>query len=176
MTLDDLQKSFRTFIRELLALPENSVRKANQANPVGKDPFVTVLFTNVDDTGLDDRKYLETDPPSNDIIEQVNGQRLLNISVQFFMTDAKWAANRLKTLLQSEGATATLQEIGIGIVRAGAVLDLSAVVDTSWEERAQLTIEAHTIAKELITVHTYGTFPITVSTEESSTSSEVHEP
>ena len=176
MTLDDLQKDFRTILRELLALPANSVRKANQSNPVGKDPFVTVLFGLISDTGVDDRKYIETDPPTDDIIEVIDGQRLLNISVQFFMEDAKWKASRLKTLLQSEGAAAKLQDIGIGLVRIGEVQDLSTVVDTSWEERAQLTIEAHAIVKELVTTPTYGTFPITVSTEESSTSSEVQEP
>ena len=58
MTVDDINKLIRKFIRETLAMPENSVRKANQTAPTGKqsEPFATVLITLIDATGEDDRR------------------------------------------------------------------------------------------------------------------------
>lgn len=175
---DTYENDFRKLIRETLGLPLNSVHKANTEAPTGTrdQPFSTVLFTDSLATGYDNNNYASTIVPSNNVIETGQGMRRVLVSVQFFKTDAKYSGDRLKTLLHMESITAKLQQIGLGLVRTGTVRDLSQTVDTKWEERSQLDIELHLIAREDLTVPTFGRFPIGVSTEDSTINSEVFEP
>lgn len=178
MTVDDINKLIRRFIRETLALPENSVRKANQTAPTGKqsEPFATVLITLIDATGKDDRRLDNEAAPSLNVAETIIGQRRLVASIQFFRDGAYTKACRLNALLLMSSSVDKLQAIGLGLVRASPVRNLTAVIDSAWEERAQIDLEFHLVAKEVQSIPTYGTFPISVTTESSTTSSEVTAP
>ena len=178
MTVDDINKLIRKFIRETLALPENSVRKANQTAPTGKqsEPFATVLITLIDATGEDDRRLDNEAAPSLNIAETIIGQRRLVASIQFFREDAYTKACRLNALLSMSSSVDKLQAMGLGLVRASPARNLTAVIDSAWEERAHIDLEFHLVAKEVQSVPTYGTFPISVSTGSSTTSSEVTAP
>jgi hypothetical protein len=178
MTVDDINKLIRKFIRETLALPENSVRKANQTAPTGKqsEPFATVLITLIDATGEDDRRLDNEAVPSLNVAETIIGQRLLVASIQFFREDAYTKACRLNALLSMSSSVDKLQAIGLGLVRASPARNLTAVIDSAWEERAQIDLEFHLVAKEVQSIPTYGTFPISVTTGSSTTSSEVTAP
>lgn len=178
MTVDDINKLIRKFIRETLALPENSVRKANQTAPTGKqsEPFATVLITLIDATGEDDRRLDNEAAPSLNVAETIIGQRRLVASIQFFRDDAYTKACRLNTMLSMSGSVEKLQAIGLGFVRASPARNLTAIVDGAWEDRAQIDLEFHLAAKEVQSLPTYGTFPVSVSTGSSTTSSEVTAP
>jgi hypothetical protein len=178
MTVDDINKLIRKFIRETLALPENSVRKANQTAPTGKqsEPFATVLITLIDATGEDDRRLNNEAAPSLNVAETIIGQRRLVASIQFFREDAYTKACRLNALLSMSSSVDKLQAMGLGLVRASPARNLTAVIDSAWEERAQIDLEFHLVAKEVQSIPTYGTFPISVTTESSTTSSEVTAP
>ena len=178
MTVDDINKLIRKFIRETLALPENSVRKANQTAPTGKqsEPFATVLITLIDATGEDERRLDNEAAPSLNVAETIIGQRRLVASIQFFRDDAYSKACRLNALLSMSSSVDKLQAIGLGLVRASPARNLTAVIDSAWEERAQIDLEFHLVAKEVQSIPTYGTFPISVTTESSTTSSEVTAP
>lgn len=178
MTVDDINKLIRKFIRETLSLPENSVRKANQTAPTGKqsEPFATVLITLIDATGEDDRRLDNEAAPSLNVAETIIGQRRLVASIQFFRDDAYTKACRLNALLSMSSSVDKLQAIGLGLVRASPARNLTAVIDSAWEERAQIDLEFHLVAKEVQSIPTYGTFPISVTTEFSTTSSEVTAP
>jgi len=178
MTVDDINKLIRKFIRETLALPENSVRKANQTAPTGKqsEPFATVLITLIDATGEDDRRLDNEAAPSLNVAETIIGQRLLVASIQFFREDAYTKACRLNALLSMSSSVDKLQAMGLGLVRASPARNLTAVIDSAWEERAQIDLEFHLVAKEVQSIPTYGTFPISVTTGSSTTSSEVTAP
>jgi hypothetical protein len=179
-TLDAVQKDFRAMVRELLGMPDNSVRKANNnpGSPAGKpnEQFATVLFTSIQSTGHDANLYHDNEDEEQTVTETGIGQRLVLISINFFKSDAFYLASRLKTLLTMGNAAVKLQAMGLGLVRVGDARDLSSIVDTKWEDRGQLDLEVHIIAKEEVIIPTFGTFPITVSTEEQSTTSEVYEP
>lgn len=178
MTVDDINKLIRKFIRETLALPENSVRKANQTAPTGKqsEPFATVLITLIDATGEDDRRLNNEAAPSLNVAETIIGQRRLVASIQFFREDAYTKACRLNALLSMSSSVDKLQAMGLGLVRASPARNLTAVIDSAWEERAQIDLEFHLVAKEVQSLPTYGTFPISVTTGSSTTSSEVTAP
>lgn len=178
MTVDDINKLIRKFIRETLALPENSVRKANQTAPTGKqsEPFATVLITLIDATGEDDRHLDNEAAPSLNVAETIIGQRRLVASIQFFREDAYTKACRLNALLSMSSSVDKLQAMGLGLVRASPARNLTAVIDSAWEERAQIDLEFHLVAKEVQSIPTYGTFQVSVTTESSTTSSEVTAP
>lgn len=178
MTVDDINKLIRKFIRETLALPENSVRKANQTAPTGKqsEPFATVLITLIDATGEDDRRLGNEAAPSLNVAETIIGQRRLVASIQFFREDAYTKACRLNALLSMSSSVDKLQAMGLGLVRASPARNLTAVIDSAWEERAQIDLEFHLVAKEVQSLPTYGTFPVSVTTGSSTTSSEVTAP
>ena len=178
MTVDDINKLIRKFVRETLGMPDNSVRKANQTAPTGPqdEQFATVLITVIDSTGEDDRHLANEAAPSLNVSETLIGQRRLVASIQFFRGDAYTKACRLNTLLSRSSCVDKLQAIGLGLVRASPARNLTGVIDAGWEDRAQIDLEFHLVAKDVQSVPTYGTFPISVSTGSSTTSSEVTAP
>lgn len=178
MTVDDINKLIRQFVRETLGMPANSVRPAKQAAPTGKqtDQFATVLITVIDSTGEDERKLADEAAPSNNVTETITGQRRLAASIQFFRGDAYTKACRLNTLMSLSGSIDKLQAIGLGFIRASPARNLTWIIDAGWEERGQIDLEFYLVAKEVQSIPTFGRFPITVSTESSSTFREVFEP
>lgn len=178
MTVDDINKLIRQFVRETLAMPADSVRPANQSAPTGKetDQFATVLVSLIEPTGEDDRKLQNEATPSTNVSETITGQRRLVASIQFFRGDAYTKACRLNTLLSMSGSIDKLQAIGLGLIRASPAKNIPAVVDAGWEARGQIDIEFHLVAKEVQSIPSYGRFPINVSTESSTSVSEVIEP
>lgn len=173
-----INKVFRQLFRELLDMPENSVRPANQGAPAGskEEQFATVLITNIDGTLWGEYKLKDEEAPSLNVAESVTVQYTVSLSVQFFRGDAYTKAQRLGLLLQTSSAIARMQTLGVGLVGASTARNLTAVVDTYWEERGQIDLEFHLIAQEIMSVPTYGTFRIDVSDKSSTTSSEVTAP
>ena len=135
-----------------------------------------MLITLIDATGEDDRRLDNEAAPSMNVAETIIGQRRLVASIQFFRDDAYTKACRLNALLSMSSSVDKLQAIGLGLVRASPARNLTAVIDSAWEERAQIDLEFHLVAKEVQSIPTYGTFPISVTTESSTTSSEVIAP
>lgn len=171
-------KALREIIRALLGMPEHSVRPANQNAPTGtmQDQFVTVLISSVTSEGWDDQTFRDLPSPSLEVEERAEGQRRLVASVQFFRGDAFNKACRLRTLLGLSSAVAACRAAGLGFIQASAVRDLSVVVDTYWEARAQLDLEFYFITDETSNMPTYGLFPVSISTPSRSSSFEVTAP
>ena len=162
----EINRRIRQLIRELLAMPENSIRPANQNAPTGNidEQFATVLVTIIEPTGEDGREYIDQPGPAKQITERVLGQRLVSASVNFYRGDAVTKAMRVPALLSSGLAAEKMQALGLGFVRTKGPRNLTALVDTLWEERGQIDIDFHIIAIEDVTLNTYGTFPVAVDT------------
>jgi hypothetical protein len=160
--LNAVNKQVRELVRSVLAMPADSVRPANQNAPTGTVDmqFATVLITDIKPTGWDDIRVENEASPSTSLQESVVGQRHMVASVQFFRGDAYSQACKLRTLLSLSSSIDKLQAAGLGFVRASAAKNLSAVVDTAWEERAQIDLEFHLVVKETVRTPTYGRFPI----------------
>lgn len=176
--VDAINKLFRGFFRELLGMPENSVRPANQNAPAGgkSEQFATVLVTGLEGSVWGSVKLKDEPAPSLNVEESVTVQYLVSLSVQFFRGDAYTKAQRLGVLLQLSTAIARMQALGIGLVSVGTARNLTAVVDTYWEARGQIDLVFHLIARETLSLPTFGTFKIDVSDGSSTTSSEVIAP
>jgi len=173
----DVSKKIRALIRTLLGMPENSVRPANQEAPVGPKTaqFATVNLVTFFPIAVTN-EYANEATPSTNVKETVDTEYRADVSVNFYRGDAIMKAQRLQTLLWSTGATEAMFKLGLGLLNVGTIRNLTALVDTYWEERAQLDIQFAILGREQISIPTYGEFPYTVSTEQFTISSEVFEP
>lgn len=171
-------QKLRELIRVALDMPADSVRPANQNAPTGTmdQQFATVLITYIEPTGWDDMRLVNEAGPSTNVTESAVGQRHIVASVQFFRGDALTKATRLKSLLAMSAQIDKMQSMGIGFVKAGQVKNLTAVIDTYWESRAQIDLEFYLIMKEDDSLASYGKFPVSVTTPSSTTTSEVIAP
>jgi hypothetical protein len=162
-------------------MPAGSVRPANQNGPTGNltkpdntaNQFATVLLNTIERRGWDDERLENEAAPSTNVTQTIVGQRHLVASIQFFRGDAYTKAERLRALLQTANAITQLQAAGLGVIRVGQALNLTALVDTYWEERGQLEVELSLVTAEQASVATYGKFPITTETESQTNSTEV---
>lgn len=135
-TRAEVNALLRALFRDVAGMPENSIRPANQNAPVGDGLFGTVNIIAMDGTQWAARK-LEDDPESVDLLETVRKDVTITVSVQFFRAGAHDSLHRLVHLLQSSAGIDKMQAVGVGFVSAGRLRDLTTMIDTYYEERAQ---------------------------------------
>jgi hypothetical protein len=174
----ELNRRVRDLVRSLLEMPENSVRPANQNAPTGAidEQFATVLLTVFNPTGQDELHRQDEAAPSTNIVETVIGPRRCVASVQFFRGDAYYKAMRLPALLSTSAAIEKMQKHSLGLIRTSQPRNLTALVDTLWEERGQIDLEFYVVAAESVSVPTFGRFPISIDTNQTLQTFEVFEP
>lgn len=176
MTVTDISRILRGIVRELLGMPANSVRPANQsyATTGGQsEQFATVLITSISDEGWDDRVLINEPSPSLDVTEKMEGMRRMSVSVQFFRGDAYTKACRLRTLLGTANATEKLKKVGLGFIQASPAKNLTDVVDTFFEERGQVDLEFYLIAAEASVLRTYSHWKLSTTVFSTTIESEV---
>jgi hypothetical protein len=171
LDLDQLNNDLRAILLSLFGIADaNFFRPANQNSPAGKInvPFSTVLVSEVTPVGVDQMDYADVTPDPNNLnqsTETTQGPRHIVASIQFFRSGALTKAARLGSLLRSSAAWTQLQAKNFGLVRVGPVTNVSAVVDSLFEERAQVEVELYCVSKEQATVPTFGTFPVSIKTQ-----------
>lgn len=176
MDIQLLGRQIRELIREGLGMPANSVRPANQNGPADAgEQFATVLLTVLTPTGTEDERFVNQ-LTGNNVTETIIGQRAVLASIQFFRGDAMMKASRLWQVLSLSANLEAMQNLGIGLVKASAPRDLTALESTRWESRAQIDVEFHLIAGESTSTATFGTFPVEIATETLTIINEVQEP
>lgn len=143
---------------------ENFWRPANQQALTGDITvkFGTVLITGMPAEGIDAQTLVDDEDVPLNVLEQVRGVRHITASVQAFRDGAFTLIARLPALLRTSFAMDKSRELGLGLIRCGVPRDLTAQVDTNWEERGQIDIEFYLIAAESVSMPTYGTFPMSV--------------
>ncbi len=164
LDLKDVNKSVRGIIRTLLAMPADSIRPADQNAPAGKEDqqFGTVKLNLIEAIGDDAVTEANEASPSLNIAETITGHRRVMASVNFYRGDAFTKATRLEALLRSSTAGDLLQAAGLGLIRCSEARNLTAVNDTKFEERGQLDIEFSLASTEVLSIPTYGRFPVTI--------------
>lgn len=165
LNLDTIGTNIRTLVRELLGMAANTVRPADQNAPTGNttQQFATVKITMIQPTGQDDVVFANV-PNSNNVTETIDGQRLVMASVNFYRGDAFTKVSRLPGLLSTSAATARMRVLGLGLVGTSQARNLTAIQDTLSEERGQIDLTFHVAESEVVTIATYGTFEVDVST------------
>lgn len=138
-TRSEVNALFRLLFLDLLGLPDNSIRPWGQRAPTETGLFGTVNILFMDDVSWATR-VLENDPDSPDLIEHVYKDITIDLSVQFFKAGAEDTLYKLAHLLQSSRAIDKMQEVGVGLQRIGQIRDVTALVNTEYEERAQMDL------------------------------------
>jgi hypothetical protein len=151
----------RTFLRDLLKLPENYFRAANDGQGVGAEhhPFGTLLISNINREGNDSTLY-DNAVVGDNVVETVSGEREVVCSVQFFREGALNNAVRLYALLYSDVGAEKMRELGIGLTDVSDVRDLTAIEDQTWEERSSIDITFSVASVEQIEIGSIGSFEL----------------
>lgn len=160
----DINLSVRRLVRMLLGMGENDVRPADQKAAAGSigQQFATVKIINLDPVGVDTVVNRNDEALPLNVIEAVDGTRHVVASIQIFRGDAYTKAARLPALLRTSAAVEKMQQLGLGFIRAGSPRNLTTQVDTNFEERGQIDIEFYVVAREEISIPTYGEFPVSI--------------
>lgn len=169
----EFSRKLRELIRLLYAMPENSVRPAPNNAPTGKEPYATVQIIFSDSQGTAEERLANA--TGNDVTSTKSSHTNVVCSVQFFRDNAKSRAMSLETVMQSQFAIDFLRKNGIGFVGTSVFRDLSALVDTQWEQRAQVDLELSCIISDARTLPTYGTFPLETTVDVLTVNSEVND-
>lgn len=177
MPLDDkaINASLRSIFRIALGMPANSVRPANQNAPTGdlSTTFGTVLVTEIDTQGVDQRTYADQGVEGQ-LLEIISGIRRVMVSFQSFRTGAYSDCLRLGGLLRGSASLRALNLAGITLIRVGRATNITQVIDTLDEERAQVELEFSVSSVEQSAVATLASVDITVTVDNKSKTIEVN--
>lgn len=164
MTELELNRAIRALVRLCTGIADKDVRPANQDAPA-KGNFATVLIMDSMAAGHDDDTWADVaGDPDDKVRETLRGQRTSVASIQFFREGARDLAEKFRTRVALHDALYALQESGIGFISVTPVRNLSAVVNSAWEDRAQLDMVFSYISTETVDIPSFGSFPITVQT------------
>lgn len=162
--IDQLNDKVRRLVRTLLGMPENSIRPSDQNAPTGTtaEQFGTVKIISIRREGFDQILQGDEAAPSLNVREVIEGVRDIVASVQFYRGDAFTKACRLPALLQSSASIELMRTLGLGFVGTSEPRNLTTLVDTNREERGQIDLEFYVVAREAISLPTYGEFPVSI--------------
>jgi hypothetical protein len=158
-----VNSSLRGVLTEILQLPVDYVRPANQNAPAGglEVQFMTVLITNV--TGERGHETKAEIPDSPDLMYTIEGMRKATAMVQAFGEGAFDLLLRLNALLDSEWATWQFQQANFGLVVRRGPTDLTALVPALlWQRRALMEIDFYFIVQAQVRVPYFASFSWTI--------------
>lgn len=133
----------RQLVRQALAMDKGSIRPANEGTPKTAKGvlFATVLITSQDANGWDAIQYSNIADDTEHVAEEVSGMRHYQASVQFFGTGASSQANRLPMMLQTSASVQFMLTTGVLLAKVGTVPNMTHLLGSAWEDRAQITLD-----------------------------------
>lgn len=151
--------SLREVIRDILQLPSDYVRPANQNAPAGglESEFMTVLVNSVTgERGTETHKEI---PDSTDLLYTIEGQRKATASVQAFGEGAFDLLLKLNALLDSMWGASQFQQSNLGLVERRGPSDLTTIVPALlWQRRALLEIDFYFIVHAEVRIPYFSSF------------------
>ncbi len=179
--IDAVAWLIRDVVRQALVMPANSVRPANQANPVGPadEEFATVLIQSAEaspDPAV--REIAVADQPT--LMDfTLDDVQTLQCSVQFFKSRGasgnsgmdtaglpKYSsvafdrAARLPQRLLLPDSVERLFRYGMGFIDASTPKNLTAIVDALYESRGQIDLTFAVVNRETLRISIYDHVPI----------------
>lgn len=170
----DLNRRIRQLVVFCTGMDPANVRPANQLGAATGDQWATVLVIGTRTPGPSANLWSNVD--ATHVKETEHTQYQITASIQFFRQDAMLLATKLRDRLGLSSATQLMQDLNLGFVLAKPIRNLAQVVNSNWEERAQLDIDFHVGVTEEDTVNAFAKFPVSVTNGNSTTSSEVIQP
>lgn len=136
VTRDAVRAAARTWV--MAAVPDlTDAVYPEQAAPRPGTPYATVKITGVQAEGQEHRYGWGADPGAPDYVPRLMaGDRTATLSVQFFGAGALDYARTAAQALGKRSVQDALAAAGVGVQGVPDVQDLTALLDTSFEERA----------------------------------------
>ncbi len=114
--------------------------------PVGA--YADVDF--VSDTGIGwENRSLENNIGDDDITETIEGARQLLVSIGFYRDGSMDTARKVRTAFMRQSVLSTLRAAKVGMVDRSEVRDVSEVLESDWERRAQFDLTLSAVGTDI---------------------------
>lgn len=165
MNETDINRAIRDLVRLTTSMDPAAVRPANTDIPA-TGTYATVLIDTGVRKGVDDSLYGNIPGSGGDdaMQETATGQRVGMASISFIRGSAKMLASKFLSRITLASARQRMQELGIGFVSTSSIRTLSAVINSAWEDRAQLDMTFHYVDTEIDQVPYFKSFTFETKT------------
>lgn len=138
--VDAINKSVRGYVSLVTSLNvDTNVLKADQDAPIPKDqPYASVKVLLVGKEGHDEIDFEDQPGPDVDLVETREGERRVDVSINFFGTGALNNANKMLGAAYESANFEYLIANKLGFIDASDVRNLSEIDLSRYEERGQL--------------------------------------
>lgn len=157
----------RAIVTELMQLPIDYVRPANQNAPAGglEDQFMTVLITDITGERGHQTKTEIVDSP--DLLYAIDAQRKATASLQAFGAGSFDLLLDLNAMLDSDWAQWQFQQQNFGLILRRGPTDLTSIVPAQfWQRRARMEIDFYFIVHAEVRVPYFSSFDWTIYLDE----------
>ena len=143
MILDEtLNQLMRHSIDSILDTPGFAIKAKQKDAPRPLGAYATVDFLADSSVGWEESIY--TDRTEDlDLDQTIAGFREHTVSINVFRDSARDVARRIRTGLVRDAISDLFYSAGVGLGVRSSVRELSATVNGTWEERAQLDVTLH---------------------------------
>jgi hypothetical protein len=158
-----LNRQWRDIITDILQLPPDYVRPAEQNAPAGglEDQFMTVMIGPV--TGHGGVQTREDIPDSPDMMFTMRAQRKATATIQSFGSGSFDQLLDLNAMLEDEWGTWIFQQQNIGFVERRGPTDMTAIVPAQfWQRRATLAVDFNFVVTTQVRVPAFASFDMSV--------------
>lgn len=142
MNEEFINKLLRDSINLILNEPEYAVRAKQSGAPRKTGPYASVDLLTSLSVGYEQRELTNA---GQDLESSISGSYLLTYSINFHRDSALDNGFKIRTLLFSDQIKELFKVAGVGLVSRSEVRNLTSVIDSNWEERAQFDITVNAI-------------------------------
>jgi len=131
----------------VLGIPDFSIEAKNDGpRPIGA--YASIDFVSDHSVGWEERTLVDN-TGDDDITETIEGYRELTVSLDFFRDGAMDNARKVRTAFLRQTTLDTLSASGTGFIQHSDVRDLSEVLESAWEKRAQFDVTLSAIGADV---------------------------
>lgn len=154
--MNQVEDAFRTWVKTATGLADNNIFFQDQKVERPTSTYVTIRVGSVVPLGAVDPVTITevTDPvPGQEIQISVDGIREVTTSIQVFgpavstnpTATAMYIANKIQTSLRLPSVQDALDSAGISVFDIGAVNNLTQLLDTGFDGRAQFDVRCYIV-------------------------------
>lgn len=117
-----------------------------QNAPVPQNPFGTIYVTGINTIGEDIVRYEYNSGPDN-LTEFVEGPRYLRVDFNIYGTGAFDYLNQFRASVTQTESNIQLMNLGLAFIDSSEINDLTEVISSTWNERAQIEMRFYVSAQ-----------------------------
>ena len=144
---ETVNKLIRDIVNVILVSPDFTIAaKDNGPRPIGS--YAVVDFLTDVSIGWEHRSR-ENNTGDDDITETLQGAREITLSIGFYRDSAMDNARKVRTAFMRQSILDTLRAATVGLIQRSAIRDISEVLESTWEQRAQFDLTLSAIGTDV---------------------------